>query len=83
MKIYGRKGQGHCLTFDPGTTISLQFQTFPQKPISQLQPYSQTSIIRSVRDRQIFFQLSVVRIYELITFQKCSVVFVRYQFSTV
>ena len=32
----GRKGQGHSLTFDPGTTISLHFQTFPQKPISQL-----------------------------------------------
>ena len=35
MKICGRKGQGHCLTFDPGITISLQFQ----KPVSQLQPY--------------------------------------------
>ena len=29
MKICGRKGQGHCLTFDPGTTIILQIQTFP------------------------------------------------------
>ena len=83
MKICGRKGQGHCLTFDPGTTISLQFQTFLQKPISQLQPYSQTSIIRSVRGRQFFFELSVVRIYEIGTFQKCSVVFVLYQFSSV
>ena len=40
--------------------------------------YSQTSIIRSVRDRQIFFELSVVRIFEIGTFRKCSVVFVRY-----
>ena len=38
--------------------------------------YSQTSIIRSVRDRQIFFELSVVRIFEIGTFRKCSVVFV-------
>ena len=37
MKVCGRKDQGHCLTFDPGTTISLQFLTFPQKAISQLQ----------------------------------------------
>ena len=34
MKICGRKGQGHFLTFDPGTTIILQIQTFPQKPIN-------------------------------------------------
>ena len=40
--------------------------------------YSQTSIIRSVRDHQIFFELSVVRIFEIGTFRKCSVVFVRY-----
>ena len=33
---YGRKGQGHYLTFDPETTIILQIQTFPQKPISLL-----------------------------------------------
>ena len=40
--------------------------------------YSQTSIIRSVRDRQIFFELSVIRIFKIGTFRKCSVVFVRY-----
>ena len=40
--------------------------------------YSQTSIIRNVRDRKIFFELSVVRIFEIGTFRKCSVVFVRY-----
>ena len=45
--------------------------------------YSKTSIIRSVWDRQIFFELSVVRIFEIGTFRKCSVVFVRYKFSTV
>ena len=38
--------------------------------------YSQTSIIRSVRDRQIFSELSVVRIFEIGTFRQCSVVFV-------
>ena len=36
MKICGRKGQGHYLTFDPGTTIILQIKTFPQKPINLL-----------------------------------------------
>ena len=40
--------------------------------------YSQTSIIQSVRDRQIFFELSIVRIFEIGTFRKCSVVFVWY-----
>ena len=39
MKICERKGQGHCLTFNPGTTIILQFETFSQKPLSLLQPY--------------------------------------------
>ena len=46
--------------------------------VSLLLKYSQTSIIRSVRDRQIFFELSVVRIFEIGIFRKCSVVFVRY-----
>ena len=36
--------------------------------------YSQTSIIRSVTGRQIFFELSVVRIFEISTFRKCSAV---------
>ena len=40
--------------------------------------YSQTSIIRSVRDCQIFFELSVIRIFEIGTFRKYSVVFVWY-----
>ena len=40
--------------------------------------YSQTSIIRSVRDRQIFFELSIVRIFEIGTSRKCSVVFIQY-----
>ena len=40
--------------------------------------YSQTSVIRSVRDRQIFFELSIVQIFEIGTFRKCLVVFVRY-----
>ena len=44
--------------------------------------YSQTSIIRSDRDRQIFFELSVVRIFEIGSFREYSEVFIRYQFLT-
>ena len=46
--------------------------------VIQSSRYSQTSIIRSVRDRQIFFELSIVGIFEISTSRKCSVVFVQY-----
>ena len=31
LRFMSRRGQGHCLTFDPGL-----FQTSPQKPLGQL-----------------------------------------------
>ena len=56
--------------------MSLPFGLFTQ--VSGSGPLG--PLVQSARDRQIFFELSVVRIFEIGTFRQCSVVFVGINF---